>query len=88
MGEPLIAKEELSTFFDDLVDAQHWMSMLLVACGSRQRAALSESNSKIDHLVREMLTRPPAGERLRAVSEQIDESWNTVVTAARDDIGR
>ena len=87
-GEPLIAKEELASFFDDLVDAQHSLSMLLIACGKPQRAMLGEASTKLDRLVREMLTAPPVGGRLRAVSEQIDEMWDSVTTSARDDIGR
>jgi hypothetical protein len=87
-GEPLIAKEELGTFFDDLVDAQHWLSMLLSACGERQRTTLGDASASLNSLVDEMLTAPPAGPRLHVVSEQLHEIWTTVVTAARDDIGR
>jgi hypothetical protein len=61
LSEQLVAKEELVTYFDDLVDAQHWLSMLLIACGSRQRATLDKVRTSCERLARKMITEPPAG---------------------------
>jgi hypothetical protein len=44
--------------------------MLLIASGKPQRTILGEASTKLDRLVREMLTEPPVGERLGAVSNK------------------
>jgi hypothetical protein len=61
-GYSEVAKEELPTFLDDLVDAQHGLWMLLVACGESQRKKLRSAAEKFDKLVDKMLSkkeRPP-----------------------------
>lgn len=84
-GEPLVAKEDLGTFLDDLVDAQHWIAMLLIACEDPQRRSLEDARGSLDGLVDEMLYAPPTGARLRSVPDQLNEILSTVVTTARND---
>ena len=85
-NEPLVASNELPDYFDDLVDSQHWISMLLTACGEAQRETLDKASAELDSLVGEMLKEPPKGERLRTVFDRIHEVVVTVRTAARSDI--
>lgn len=83
-----VPKDELPTFLDDLVDAQHGLSMLLVACGEDQRPKVRDAVEEFDKLVDAMLAKPPpAGERLVEVSTGVDEVWNIILAAEREDLG-
>jgi hypothetical protein len=63
--------------------------MLLITCGASQLPKLEEASNSFAGLVTEMLDNPPpAANRLAAISEKMDEVWNTVATMARADIGQ
>jgi hypothetical protein len=83
-----VPRGELPTFLDDLVDAQHGLSMLLVACGEAQRLKVRDAVEQFDRLVDAMLANPPpAGQRLVEISTGVDDVWNIVLAAERADLG-
>ena len=85
-GYAEIKASELPAFIDDLVAAQRWLSMLVVACGASQRKQLNEAKSMFEELAIEMATRKPTGDRLRIVADQVDEVWMAVNIAVASDI--
>jgi len=87
-GYAEIKASELPDFINDLVTAQRWLSMLLIACGAPQRKQLAEAKTLFESLAMEMATRKATGDRLRFVAEQVDEVWKAVDAAAGSDIGR
>lgn len=82
-----IPKEELLAHLDDVVDAQHGLSMLLVVCGEQQRAALRGAVESYDRLVDDMLDREKARARRQEISTGVDNVWSNVLDAERADIG-
>jgi hypothetical protein len=89
-GMTFIAEEDIGTFFDDVVDAQHWLAVLATACGAKQRPAIDQAgarlNETVDRIVksgsraldkRELLSGPVA----------LTDVYDDVVAAARDDLG-
>ena len=81
-----IPPEELPTYVDNLVDAQHRLWMLLVACGEDQRETLRTAVKKFDELVDEMLAKPPPAD-LVGTFRRVDEVWDIVLTAQGQDVG-
>jgi hypothetical protein len=81
-----IPPEDLPTYLNDLVDAQHGLWMLLVACGEDQRETLRRAVEEFDELVDEMLAKSPPND-LVGVWSRVDEVWNTVLGAQGKDVG-
>ena len=80
-----IPRAELETFLDDLVNAQHGLWMLLVACGERQRTTLRSAVHDFDKLADTMLTKPPPAPE--GVAAGVDGVWNAVLAAQNEDLG-
>jgi hypothetical protein len=82
-----ISEEDIGKFFDDLIDAQHSVAMLLTACGESQRRVLVETSAKLDGIVETLVD---AGPRTWAAKGSapgdLSQIYGTVVLAARADI--
>jgi hypothetical protein len=51
---PIIAKEDVGVFFDDLIDAQHGVAMVSTACGEEQQERVLGLSTSLDAMVREV----------------------------------
>jgi hypothetical protein len=85
-GWTTIDPGELPQYVNDVVDAQHGLWMLLAACGSDQREALHGVAEKFDDLVDDMLGKPPPKD-LEGTLRRVDEVWDIVREAHRQDVG-
>ena len=85
-GAPYIAQEDLGTFFDDLIEAQHGLSMLTTACGREQRAVLLEASKSLDAMVARVVEGTPGSGAANLFD--LSSIYDTVLRAAREDVDR
>jgi len=93
-GMSHMTEESIAAFFDDLVDAQHWVSMLTTACADDQRNALVAVRERLNRIVdestgapAEMPSRGSAIESGDAPSERFTKIYEQLLTSARADLG-
>jgi hypothetical protein len=89
----VLGKDIIASWFDDIVDAEYWLTILSAACSSRHR----ESIQKAAHELYEDVDRfTSSGGRLekfdkhapnRLPLEAVFTAYQVVAEAARDDIG-
>jgi hypothetical protein len=92
-GMPYIAKEGIKDFFDDMVDAQFWVSTLTIYCAEDQR----ETVEKVSRALNETVALFVSGESRQHIDKknpgslpygQDFRSWyETILACAREDIG-
>jgi|SRR3954471_10097980 len=85
-GASFISKEDTGKFFDDLVDAQHAMSMLLTACGAPRRELLTDASASLDRIVDTVVGTGPSAWAGGSVPMNCSESARPSFSAARTDI--
>lgn len=87
-GYKALDKEiELQLFLQELVDAQHGLSTLLVACGEEQKETLAEAGLKFDALVDDLI-RPPTKQKtcLDKAHAEVEKLLEIIGTAQDDDL--
>jgi hypothetical protein len=84
MDYPELQKEELPQYLDDLVEAQHGLSMVLTVCGEKQKDQLNEAIDVFDKLVDKLLL--PPGHQGISLDEAVEEVQNVrdTVRAAQE----
>ena len=83
-GVPYIAEDQIATFFDDLVEAQHWLSVLVTACDARQRPAIEAASTKLNGEVEGFALHARG---VAAAPFDLKELYRDVINAAREDLG-
>jgi len=86
-GLAVIAKDDIGTLFDDLVDAQHWLSVLVTACGSKQRQPIEAASSRLNDAVNQLTTAGAPARKGGAPLVDLADIYEDVIKAARQDIG-
>ena len=89
-GMSFIANEDVGTFFDDLVDAQHWLAVLTTACGTRQRTRIEHASSTFNEAVDRLIQHGPQTIDKREVRfgpQAFSTVFDDLVAAAREDLG-
>jgi hypothetical protein len=84
-GKVVTILSDIGTFFDDLVDAQHWLSMLTTACSAEQRPALLRAGARLDAIIDELVSGPSD---LLAPLGGLSDIYEQVLTSARQDMGQ
>ena len=79
----IMGKDMVAAWFDDLVDAEYWTTVLTTACGSRQRPNIQAAAEQLHDTIERFTTGDPSLSPLGALREV----YKTVATAARADIG-
>jgi hypothetical protein len=78
----IMGKDMIATWFDDLVDAEYWTTVLTTACGSRQRAVVQEAARALHQAVNMFVSSsgiPP--------QQELEKVYEAIADAARQDIG-
>jgi hypothetical protein len=94
----IIGKDMLASWFDDIVDAEYWLTILSAACGSRYRESIQKTANKLLENVNlftrsgdvNLFTRWDEGMKISAKHSPQEEfliAYRVVAEAARDDIG-
>ena len=78
----IMGQDQVAAWFDDLIDAEYWTTVLTTACGSRQRQAIQEAAKSLHDAIDEFTT---SGRRLPL--DALQSVYRTVAEAARADIG-
>jgi hypothetical protein len=79
--------KELQPFLDDLVEAQHGLSVVLLVCGAKQETTLKTAIDEFDKLVDELILPPDDQEiTLEEAFEKVEEARTTLRTAQVDDL--
>jgi hypothetical protein len=89
-GGSYIAKEDVGTFFDDLVEAQYWLSVLTTVCGAKQRLAIERASASLNSTVEQIVQSPPqelSMQEPRRKRGDLSAIYDQVLAAARDELG-
>jgi hypothetical protein len=86
-GLLIIAQADIGTFFDDLIEAQTSLSVLLTACGSPQRPAIEAATSRLNDALERLSTDTPNLQGVGSVLDLLCGLYDDVIAAAREDIG-
>jgi len=85
----VLGQDVAASWFDDIVDAEYWLTVLTAACGSRQRASIQEAAHALyketDRFRRESEFSDPL-RPTRAPLSAVFTAYRVVSTAAREDI--
>jgi hypothetical protein len=90
MAYPQLASEELPHYLEDLVEAQHGLSMVLTVCGDKHKDSLQVAIGDFDELVNQLL--PPPPDRgpprisLEEAVERIEHVRDAVLQAQKEDL--
>jgi hypothetical protein len=84
---PVLGKDILGSWFEDLADAEYCMFVLTTACGSQHRPQIEEATQALFREVSRFATEGYRGSAGTSPLGAVTSAYAVVTRAARDDIG-